>query len=100
MRAGLPKEVIDELQQGLTPHFIDLPEVSSKEQRAVYKFTQTYLATSRVDDEQYHQVLGILGSEKAMIQLVLVIGHYCNISAQLNILRIPAPGSEQPFPVK
>ena len=50
-----------------------------------------YLDGYRVSDETYQTVLDLLGSEKAMIELVLVMGHYIGLATQLNILRVPNP---------
>ena len=56
-----------------------------------------YLDGYRVSDETYQAVLDLLGSEKAMIELVLVMGHYIGLATQLNILRVPNPGDRQFF---
>lgn len=97
-KAGLSAEVLDDLRQGQAPAFVDLPRATASDQRLVWRFVHTYLAWNRVDDALYDAVRGVLGSDQAMVELVLVIGHYCNIAAQLNLLRVPAPGADQPFP--
>ena len=51
----------------------------------------------RISDKTYQAVLDLLGSEKAMIELVLVMGHYIGLATQLNILRVPNPGERQFF---
>ena len=96
--AGLSEETIHDLKNNRTPKFEDLPEASGSDQRKVYEFVKTYLETKRVDDSKYQSLHKILGSDKAMVQLVLVIGHYCGLAAQLNLFRVPAPGSSQAFP--
>lgn len=95
--AGLSEKIIDDLKNNKTPNFENLPEASGSNQEAVYDFVKTYLETKRIDDSKYQNLHTILGSDKAMVQLVLVIGHYCGLAAQLNLLRVPAPGSSQAF---
>lgn len=97
-KAGLTSVPLEAIKQGRTPSFSDLPGAPAPAQTAVWRFVTTYLETHRVDDAQYDALRAVLGSDEAMVQLVLVIGHYCNIAAQLNLLRVPAPGAEQPFP--
>ncbi len=96
--AGLSTDVIEDLKHRRPPAFVPVSGISVQEQQTMYRFVNMYLEKHRVTDELYESLLVILGSERAMVQLVLVIGHYCNIAAQLNILRVPAPGKEQPFP--
>ena len=98
LKAGLSQRTIDDLKHQKRPEFEDVPGVSASAQRTVYDFTSAYVHHHRVDDSLYESVREILSSDAAMVQLVLVIGHYCNISAQLNLLRVPAPGETQPFP--
>jgi len=74
-----------------------LKDEQGKKDATIYKFTQEYLQLNKVSDKLYAAALDALGSEQAMVELTLVIGHYSNLAAQLNILRIPAPGTEQPF---
>ena len=95
--AGLSEKIIDELKNNKTPNFEDLPEASGGHQKAVYEFVKTYLETKRIDDSKYNNLHKILGSDKAMVQIVLVISHYCGLAAQLNLFRVPAPGSSQAF---
>ncbi len=97
-KVGVPPALIEDLRQERIPAFADLPGASAQDQHTVWQFVRSYLALHRVDDALYDAVRTALGSDEAMVQLVLVIGHYCNIAAQLNLLRVPAPGAEQPFP--
>ena len=68
-----------------------------RHQRAAYDMAQEYLRDYRVTDETYSEALNLLGSEKSMIELVLVMGHYIGLATQLNILRVPNPGDKQYF---
>ena len=98
LSAGLSPETIEAIRCQQDPFFEDIEAVSGNDLRVIYDFVRCYLLHSRVSDEQYQRALSVLGSERSMVQLVLVIGHYCNIAAQLNLLRVPAPGASQPFP--
>ena len=64
---------------------------------AHFRSNVEFWAHSRIADETYQAVLDLLGSEKAMIELVLVMGHYIGLATQLNILRVPNPGDRQFF---
>ena len=59
--------------------------------------TKEYLETYRISDKSYQTILDLLGSDKAMIELILVMGHYIGLATQLNILRVPNPGDRQYF---
>ena len=45
-------------------------------------------------------MLSTIGSEKGMVEFVLVISNYVGLAAQLNIMRIPNPGQKQIFSKK
>eukprot|EP00941_MAST-03F_sp_MAST-3F-sp1_P003379 g3379.t1 len=71
------------------------------DQEAVYKFTREILQKNRVSDETYNAAKdAVRGSNRAMAELAAVIGHYSSLAMQMNIARVPAPGSVQPFPYK
>ena len=95
LRFGIEKEIFDAMQNYQYPPFGE--DEQGKKDATIYKFTQEYLQLNKVSDKLYAAALDALGSEQAMVELTLVIGHYSNLAAQLNILRIPAPGTEQPF---
>ena len=83
------------MQKGESPQFEDSTE--GLEQSVSYKLTKEYLSDYRVSDSTYAEALELVGSEKGMVELVLVIGHYVGLAAQLNILRVPNPGDSQYF---
>ena len=93
--AGVPSEIIESVHKGGTPQFEDSTE--GLEQSVSYKLTKEYLSDYRVSDSTYAEALELVGSEKGMVELVLVIGHYVGLAAQLNILRVPNPGDSQYF---
>jgi len=95
LAAGVRQEVLDSIYNSEKPSFSDNGEESF--QKAAYDMAMEYLDGYRVSDETYQTVLDLLGSEKAMIELVLVMGHYIGLATQLNILRVPNPGDRQFF---
>ena len=90
LAAGVRQEVLDSIYNSEKPSFSDNGEEPF--QKAAYDMAMEYLDGYRVSDETYQTVLDLLGSEKAMIELVLVMGHYIGLATQLNILRVPNPG--------
>ncbi|MEM7374906.1 MAG: hypothetical protein AAF587_40310 [Bacteroidota bacterium] len=95
IRFGVEQEIFDAIQTYQYPPFGDSEQ--GRKDAIVYRFTREYLQLNRVKDALYAEAMEALGSEQAMVELVLVIGHYSNLAAQLNILRVPAPGDSQPF---
>tara|TARA_Y100000996_G_scaffold357036_1_gene298149 strand:- start:5881 stop:6510 length:630 start_codon:yes stop_codon:yes gene_type:complete len=95
LAAGVRQEVLDSIYNSEKPSFSDDGEEPF--QKAAYDMAVEYLDGYRVSDETYQAVLDLLGSEKAMIELVLVMGHYIGLATQLNILRVPNPGDRQFF---
>ena len=94
-KAGISAKIIESLYKGVTPQFDD--SVDGLEQSMSYKLTKEYLSRYRVSDSTYEEALEVVGSVKGMVELVLVIGHYVGLAAQLNILRVPNPGDSQYF---
>ena len=95
LAAGVRKEVLDSIYNSEEPLFLDTGEEPL--QSASYDMAVEYLETYRISDKTYQNVLDLLGSEKAMIELILVMGHYIGLATQLNILRVPNPGNRQYF---
>ena len=62
-----------------------------------YEFVKEYLNLFLIKDELYDKMFSVIGSEKGMVEFVLVISHYIGLAAQLNIMRIPNPGPTQIF---
>ena len=93
--AGVRQEVLDSIYNSEEPLFSNKGEESF--QKAAYDMTVEYLKNYRISDKTYHTVLDLLGSEKAMIELIQVMGQYIGLATQLNILRVPNPGERQFF---
>jgi len=86
---------LDSIYNSEEPIFLETGEEPF--QKAAYDMAEEYLETYRISNKTYQTVLDLLGSEKAMIELILVMGHYIGLATQLNILRVPNPGDRQYF---
>ena len=95
LAAGVRQEVLDSIYNSEEPIFFETGEEPF--QKAGYDMTKEYLETYRISDKSYQTILDLLGSDKAMIELILVMGHYIGLATQLNILRVPNPGDRQYF---
>lgn len=95
LAAGVRQEVLDSIYNSEKPLFSETGEEPF--QKAAYDMTVEYLETYRISDKTYKTVLDLIGSEKAMVEMVLVMGHYIGLATQLNILRVPNPGDRQFF---
>ncbi len=95
LAAGVRQEVLDSIYNSEEPIFFETGEEPF--QKAGYDMTKEYLETYRISDKSYQTILDLLGSDKAMIELILVMGHYIGLATQLNILRVPNPGNRQYF---
>ena len=95
LAAGVRQEVLDSIYKSEEPLFLETGEEPF--QKAAYEMTVEYLETYRISDKTYQTVLDLIGSEKAMVEMVLVMGHYIGLATQLNILRVPNPGDRQFF---
>ena len=89
------QEVLDSIYNSEEPIFFETGEEPF--QKAAYDMAKEYLETYRISDKSYQTILDLLGSDKAMIELILVMGHYIGLATQLNILRVPNPGDRQYF---
>ena len=87
LAAGVRQEVLDSIYNSEEPIFFETGEEPF--QKAGYDMTKEYLETYRISDKSYQTILDLLGSDKAMIELILVMGHYIGLATQLNILRVP-----------
>ena len=95
LAAGVRQEVLDSIYNSEEPIFFETGEEPF--QKAGYDMPKEYLETNRISDKSYQTILDLLGSDKAMIELILVMGHYIGLATQLNILRVPNPGDRQYF---
>ncbi len=88
LKAGLDPVIIADIAARREPKFNDPTEV------LVYEFSQTLHREHKVKDELYQKALEVLG-EKAVVELVGILGYYTLISMTLNVFEIEVPtGSE------
>jgi 4-carboxymuconolactone decarboxylase len=85
------------IEAGLSPAFIDAmakgqrPEPMSPDEAAVYDFFTELLATRQVGDATFKTLADRLG-ERAVVELVALMGHYHGSTALFAIDRYPLPG--------
>ena len=88
---GLPEAVIDAIKRGVTPPETE-PGIN-----AVTLFVRETLHKKHVSDDTFNAALEYLG-ERGIVDLTMLIGYYCLVSASLNIFQIPLPnGAKVPF---
>ena len=89
-KAGVDEAVIEAIRTGAAPVFNDHVE------RVVFEFSLAVASEGRVSDEQYRTAQADLG-ERALVELVALIGYYTMVSFTLNVFDIPAPGGTRPL---
>lgn len=88
-REGLDDDAIAAIKDGRPP--------AAPDQATVHAFVTELLETRRVSDAAYDAALTLLG-DQGVVELVLLVGYYGLISANLNVFRMPVPdGVEPPF---
>jgi 4-carboxymuconolactone decarboxylase len=89
-KAGVNESVIEAIRTGAAPFFTDHVD------RVVFEFSSAVVAEGRVSDEQYRTTLADLG-ERALVELVTLLGYYTMVAFTLNVFEIPAPGGARPL---
>ena len=89
-KAGLSDAAVEAIQTGGKPQFADPAD------RVVYEFASAVVADGHVTDEQYRSAVLDLG-ERAVVELVALLGYYTMVSFTLNVFEIPAPGGSRPL---
>lgn len=88
-REDVSEDIIEAIRLGKAP--------ADAELAAVHAFVIETLETRKVCDATYKAVHDIVGDD-GMVELVILIGFYCMVSANLNVFRAPMPeGVEPPF---
>jgi 4-carboxymuconolactone decarboxylase len=70
------------------------PSFTAPDERIVYAVATSLLRTQAVPDPLYAEALDILG-ERALVELVGVLGYYALVSMTLNTFQIGMPGALQ-----
>lgn len=86
---GLAQPIIDAIRERLPP-----PGMQDDE-KAVYDFCSEAYALHYVNDETYARAVQLLG-QKAVVELVGILGYYCLVSLTLNIFQVGLPDGEKP----
>tara|TARA_B100000427_G_scaffold284012_1_gene256652 strand:- start:100 stop:687 length:588 start_codon:yes stop_codon:yes gene_type:complete len=86
---GVDEDTIEAVRVGKTP--------ADPKHAALHTFVVELLKNRKVSDATYAPVKEILG-DQGMVELILLIGCYCMVSANLNAFQAPFPeGVDRPF---
>jgi 4-carboxymuconolactone decarboxylase len=83
-KGGVKAKTIQDIKAGRKP------ASAPKDERAIYDFVQEMYKTKRVSDRTYKKLHGMLG-DKAMVELVGLLGYYVMISFTLNVFQMMPP---------
>jgi 4-carboxymuconolactone decarboxylase len=83
-KAGVKAKTIQDIKAGRKP------ASAPKDERAIYDFVQELYKTKRASDRTYKKLHGMLG-DKAMVELVGLLGYYVMISFTLNVFQMMPP---------
>jgi 4-carboxymuconolactone decarboxylase len=90
-KGGLDAKIIAAIAESRDP----LP-LMKEDERAVYAFARMLHEQHKVDDATYGEALRALG-DKAVVDLVGLLGYYTLISMTLNVFEVPVPGGTLPL---
>jgi 4-carboxymuconolactone decarboxylase len=87
LKAGVPADVIEDVRSGRKP------AGAANDQQAIYDFVHELYETRRVSETAYKRLHAFLG-DKAMVELVGILGYYVLISMTLNVFHMLPPETE------
>ena len=91
LAAGLDPNAVEKIRVGAEPEF------ANDDEKAVYAFSRELLTKRHVSDATYASAEKILG-QRALVDLVGVLGYYGLISMTINAFDVPLPpGAKEPF---
>lgn len=91
LKAGLDPDVLENIRTGVAPRF------KEQDEQTVYDFSMELLNTRRVPPPLWERAKAVLG-EKALIDVVGILGYYSLISLTINAFEIPVPpDAKHPF---
>lgn len=91
LAAGLSLDAVEAIRKGETPEFAEADEA------VVYEFASQIWERRRVADATYRRAVAVLG-ERAVVDLVGILGYYALISITINAFEVPVPpGTPEPF---
>lgn len=83
-RAGVPEAAIEAIRAGTAPVLDDPPD------KAVFDLASALVAQGKLPDEVYRAAVEDLG-ERAVVELVGLVGYYTLVAFTLNAFEIPPP---------
>jgi 4-carboxymuconolactone decarboxylase len=86
-KAGVKSKTIADLKAGR------MPKSAPKDERAIYEFVQELYKKKRVSDRTYKKLNAIIG-DKAIVELVGLLGYYVMISFTLNVFQMMPPADK------
>lgn len=86
LKAGLDPEIIDDIAQRRAPRF------KNTDEPVIYEFSVALLQTHEVPEELYRRAVEKFG-QRAVVELVGILGYYTLISMTLNTFEIQPEGS-------
>jgi len=89
--AGLESSVIDALARGDAAPALPAADV------VVHRFARDLVSHGRVSDAVYDEALARLG-ERAVVDLIAVVGYYTLVAFTLNARQVPAPAGARRLP--
>jgi 4-carboxymuconolactone decarboxylase len=90
-KAGIDPAAIEAIRKGETP------VLAAEDARCVHAFASELLNRRRVSDATYTETLAVLG-QKAVVELVGILGYYTLISMTIVAFDVPLPeGASDPF---
>ena len=89
-KAGLSNSVIEALQNGEKPDFVDPAETE------IYEFCTELYETKRISEKIYDKIIKRHGSQAA-VELAGLLGHYNLIAITLNVFDVPVPIGADPL---
>ena len=92
LKGGVTQRTIEDLRRGR------IPKSAPRDERAIYDFIHELYKTRRVGERTYKRVQVALG-DKAIVELVGILGYYALISMTLNVFQmLPPEGETLAFP--
>lgn len=90
-KGGLDTRIIAAIAEQRDP-----TALMQEDERAVYAFARALHERHKVDDATYGEAVRVLG-QRAVVDLVGILGYYTLISMTLNVFEVPVPGGTPPL---
>lgn len=87
---GLAEEIIEAIRERRRP------AAMAADEAAVYEFCTEAFRDTRVSDATYRRAIDTLG-ERAVVELVGILGYYCLVSLTLNVFEMQVPDGKPPL---